>query len=60
MPRIAIADLFVGGILNMAIAIARFHVQHALHAVKHGLRAPEAPTTQGDHWVIAEVVVKGL
>jgi len=42
------ADLFVGRLDGLAVAITRLHVEHALHPVEHRLGAPEAAATEHD------------
>ncbi len=46
VPGRAAADLLVAGLLHVTIAVAAFDVEHAAHAVEHGLRAPETATAK--------------
>jgi len=48
MASLATAHLLVARVNRLAVAVARFHIQHTFDAHKHGFRAPEAATTEGD------------
>ena len=45
---VALAHLRVSGIDRVAVAIARLHIQYALHTHKNCFGAPKAATAQGD------------
>lgn len=46
VARVAFADVAIAGIARMAARVTRLHGRHAVDVEKHGLRAPEAASSQ--------------
>ena len=46
VPRIAVANITVAGVIDISAGITRFYRFHSLDLIKYCFQAPETPTGQ--------------